>query len=150
MFSIGQLSKDSGVKVPTIRYYESIGLLPEPGRNTGNQRRYDGAARDRLRFIHHARALGFAVDDIRALIKMSDHPERPCMALDQIARDQLAKTRTRIARLQALEAELARIVANCEGEVVGNCSVLAALGDHSQCAGPHGPTALSLSDQGLA
>lgn len=141
MFSIGQLAKHSGVKVPTIRYYESIGLLPEPGRNAGNQRRYEAGARDRLGFIRHARELGFSVEDIRALIGMSAHPEQPCKALDQIARDQLAMTRIRIARLQRLEIELARIVANCDGGVVGECSVLDALGDHSQCAGPHFPPA---------
>ncbi len=137
MFSIGQLAARSGVKVPTIRYYEEVGLLAEPGRNAGNQRRYDTAALERLSFIRHARELGFSVEDIRALIEMSAHPEQPCAALDQIARDQLATTRARIARLQRLEAELQRIVSNCDGGHVGDCSVLAALGDHTQCAGPH-------------
>lgn len=137
MFSIGQLAAQTGAKVPTIRYYEGIGLLQAAGRNAGNQRRYDRAALERLGFIRHARALGFSLEDIRALIEMSAHPEQPCAALNQIARDQLAATRARIAQLQRLEAELARIAAECDGGTVGACSVLAALGDHSQCAGPH-------------
>ena len=57
--SIGQASRDSGIKVPTIRYYESIGLLPSPPRTEGNRRLYDGADLRRLRFIRHARELGF-------------------------------------------------------------------------------------------
>lgn len=137
MFSIGQLAAQTGAKVPTIRYYEGIGLLQAAGRNAGNQRRYDRAALERLGFIRHARALGFSLEDIRALIEMSAHPEQPCAALNQIARDQLAATRARIAQLQRLEAELARIAAECDGGTVGACSVLAALGDHGQCAGPH-------------
>lgn len=137
MFSIGQLSAQTGVKVPTIRYYENIGLMPAPGRNAGNQRRYDAAALQRLAFIRHARDLGFVLEDIRALIGMSAHPEQPCDALDSIARNQLAAVRLRIARLQGLESELDRIVSECDGGTVGACSVLAALGDHDQCAGPH-------------
>ncbi|MGO4907911.1 helix-turn-helix domain-containing protein [Pseudorhodobacter sp. W20_MBD10_FR17] len=147
MLSIGKLAEQTGVKVPTIRYYESIGLLDEPGRNAGNQRRYGAAALERLAFIHHARALGFSLDDIRALIAMSAHPEQPCDAMNQIARDQLNATRARIAQLQRLEAELSRIVTECNADdgAVGACSVLAALGDHGKCAGPHsGPAPSAL------
>jgi DNA-binding transcriptional MerR regulator len=137
MFSIGQLAARTGVKVPTIRYYEEIGLMRAAGRNAGNQRRFDQAALERLGFIRHARALGFSLDDIRALVEMSAHPHEPCAALNEIAREQLAATRIRISQLQSLEAELARIASACEGGEVGDCSVLAALGDHSQCDGPH-------------
>ena len=70
MYSIGTMSKTTGVKVPTIRYYEDIGLLSEPGRNAGNQRRYDQDGMDALGFIKHARDLGFALDDIRALMQL--------------------------------------------------------------------------------
>ena len=66
MYSIGTMSKTTRVKVPTIRYYEDIGLLSEPGRNAGNQRRYDQDGMDALGFIKHARDLGFALYDIRA------------------------------------------------------------------------------------
>ena len=58
MLSIGDLGKATGVKVPTIRYYEQIGLLAPPRRSPGNQRLYDEAARKRLAFIRHARDLG--------------------------------------------------------------------------------------------
>lgn len=57
MYSIGELSRRTGVKVPTIRYYEQIGLLPEAERSSGNQRLYSRKAMERLAFIRHARDL---------------------------------------------------------------------------------------------
>lgn len=65
MLSIGKLSAATGVKVPTIRYYEGIGLLPQAERSAGNQRLYGVKARERLAFIRHSRELGFSLDDIR-------------------------------------------------------------------------------------
>ena len=59
MLTIGDLAERAGVKVPTIRYYEGMGLLRPIERTTGNQRRYDRSGLDRLRFIKHARDLGF-------------------------------------------------------------------------------------------
>jgi len=94
------------VKVPTIRFYEKIGLLEEPPRTASDRRLYDGAATRRLAFIRHARQLGFEIDDIRALLALSDEPDRPCTEVNRIAERQLAAVETRIAGLQALHAEL--------------------------------------------
>mgnify|MGYP003138071549 CR=1 FL=1 len=77
MLTIGTLSKKTGTKVQTIRYYEQIGLMPEPGRTEGGQRRYDNAQLDRLSFIRHSRQLGFSLDAIRELLDLSDHATRP-------------------------------------------------------------------------
>ena len=65
MLSIGKLSAATGVKVPTIRYYEEIGLLPEAERSAGNHRLYGVKAQERRAFIRHSRELGFSLDDIR-------------------------------------------------------------------------------------
>lgn len=137
MFSIGQLSKTTGVKVPTIRYYEEIGLLPEPGRNAGNQRRYGQDGMDALGFIKHARDLGFSLEDIKALMGLDGHLGDDCAEADRIARSQLANVRDRIRKLQQLASELERISHLCDGGNGGCCKVLTALGDHSQCAGEH-------------
>ncbi|MFY0308489.1 helix-turn-helix domain-containing protein [Leisingera sp. D0M16] len=137
MFSIGQLSKATGVKVPTIRYYEEIGLLPEPGRNAGNQRRYGQDGMDALGFIKHARDLGFSLEDIKALMGLDGHLGDDCAEADRIARSQLQNVRARIARLERLAAELERISHLCDGGSGGCCKVLTALGDHSQCASEH-------------
>lgn len=136
MLSVCQLSRSAGVKVPTIRYYEEIGLLDAPERSAGNRRRYPPAAEERLAFIRHARALGFSLEAIRSLIALSRHPEQDCADADRIAAEQLAEVRARIARLRRLETELARIAA-CESHAVGACGVLQALGDHGLCDGPH-------------
>ena len=139
MFSIGDLSRRTGVKVPTIRYYDQIGLLTPAARTAGNQRRYGPGAPERLQFIRHARDLGFPLDAISALIALQDHPDRSCAEANQIAAAQLADVRGRIARQQRLERELARLVRGCDGEgVAQDCYVLASLADHGLCETEHG------------
>ena len=98
-FTIGDLARETGCKVQTIRYYEEIGLMPEPARTAGNQRRYGERHVDRLAFIRHSRELGFSLEAIRELLSLSDHPEQPVRAADQIARRQLQHVERRIARL---------------------------------------------------
>lgn len=138
MFSIGKLSDQARVKIPTIRYYEGIGLMPEAERSAGGQRRYTKAHAERLGFIRHSRDLGFSLDAIRALLDLSAHPDQSCAEANAIARNQLADVRARIAQLRKLEAELARIAAlECDGGPLADCQVLTALGDHTQCKGAH-------------
>ena len=138
MIAIGALAKRTGVKVPTIRYYEQAKLLDEPERTSGNQRRYSERDVERLSFIRHARDLGFPIEAIRELIEMSDHPDRPCNDANRIADEQLAAVRARIARLKRLESELERIASGCSANIAAQCYVLNALSDHSQCEGDHG------------
>ena len=138
MYSIGSLSKRTGVKVPTIRYYEKIGLLVEPERSIGNQRRYTKSELDRLAFVKHARELGFSLKSISLLIELQLHPDQSCHAATSIAQDQLADVRFKIRQLKALERELKRISEGCDGEgVSGNCYVLSALADHRHCTSEH-------------
>ena len=138
MFSIGQLSKQSDVKVPTIRYYEEMGLLEAPVRTEGNQRRYDRAGLERLRFIKHARDLGFSIDAIASLIELQTHPDRSCESANSIAVAQLSDVRARIRRLRALEKELVRIADGCDGlGTSADCYVLASLADHALCDHDH-------------
>ena len=135
--SIGALSKATAVKIPTIRFYEQIGLLPAPERSASDRRVYgDGAVR-RLTFIKHARQLGFPVEAIRALLSLADEPERPCDEANNLAAEQLAAVDAKIARLQLLQAELRRIVeAACHGRV-SECRVIEQRSDHDLCVHPH-------------
>jgi len=130
---IGELSKRSGVKVTTIRYYERAGLLEEPERSAGGQRLYTEADVKRITFVRHSRHLGFSLDAIRELLALQSQPEIDCGTANQIAEDQLTKVRDRITQLRALETELERITAACRGGSVGDCKVIEALGDHNQC-----------------
>ena len=137
MVSIGSLSKMTGVKVPTIRYYEQVGLLLEPDRSEGNQRRYDSQAVERLGFIRHARDLGFSVEAIRELLELSDQPDRSCHEATRIAGEQLFAVRARIVKLKRLESELDRIASGCSADAASKCYVLHALADHSLCKSGH-------------
>lgn len=137
MLTIGKLGKAAGVKVPTIRYYEQIGLLPGAERSAGNQRLYDQSALNRLAFIRHARELGFPLEAIRDLLSLSDRPDQSCAAADSIAQEQLAAVEARIARLTALKAELERMITQCAQGTIAECRVIESLGDHTHCAGDH-------------
>jgi DNA-binding transcriptional MerR regulator len=137
MLPIGKLSKAAGVKVPTIRYYEQIGLLPEPDRSAGNQRLYGAKTMDRLSFIRHARDLGFTLEAIRDLLSMSDNPHQSCEAADLIANAQLLAVRDRIVRLRALETELERMIAQCAHGTIADCRVIEVLGNHGLCVHDH-------------
>ncbi len=138
MFSIGTLSDRTGVKIPTIRYYEGKGLLPPPERTAGNQRRYTQAGLEQLGFVKHARDLGFSIEAIKSLITLQCHPESDCARANKIAETQLYEVRAKIARLQRLETELARIVNKCsKNGRTEDCYVLASLADHNLCTTAH-------------
>ena len=137
MLTIGTLARKTGTKVQTIRYYEQIGLMPEPERTAGGQRRYGQGELDRLSFIRHARQLGFALDAIRELLDLSDNPDRPCDEANEIAARQLQAVELRIARLEALRRELSRMLRECSGGRIADCRVLQVLKDHSECLTDH-------------
>jgi DNA-binding transcriptional MerR regulator len=136
-YTIGDLATDTGVKIPTIRYYESLGLLPPPPRTEGNQRRYDRAARDRLRFIAHARAMGFPMPSLKAMLRIAGHKDAPCDDIDALVRGRLTEVDERIARLTALRAELHSMLESHHHGTVGECRVMEVLSDHDECAHEH-------------
>jgi DNA-binding transcriptional MerR regulator len=131
--AIGSLSAATGVKVPTIRYYETVGLLPKPSRTGSNRRLYGDDAVRRLRFIRHARELGFEVDDIRQLLDLTDQPDRPCQEVDAIAQRHLAEIESRIRRLNALKREVARMIKECAKGSVSECRIIDVLAHHEHC-----------------
>ncbi len=136
MFSIGQLSKRTGVKIPTIRYYEQMGLIDAPERSEGNQRRYSADGLNRLSFIRHSRDLGFSIEDIKGLLSLSQHPEKPCHDAHDIAVRHLKDVQDRIAKLRLLERELKRI-SKCDADSVSDCAVIETLADHRLCEAEH-------------
>jgi DNA-binding transcriptional MerR regulator len=111
---ISELAKQSGVPAKTIRYYESIGLLPAPDRADNNYRHYTSAVLDRLRFIASARSLGFTLSDISDLLIARDSGEAPCERVLDALDAQLVSLDQRIADLLALREDLRALRA--EGE----------------------------------
>lgn len=131
--SIGQLGKLTNTKVPTVRYYEEIGLITPLCRSDGGQRRYDQSSVRRLGFIRHARVMGFTLDAIRQLLSLADRPTANCEPIDGIVREQLEEVNRRLTNLKAVRDELQRMLAECDGGKASHCRILEILGDHSLC-----------------
>lgn len=135
--SIGAAAKQAGCSVPTVRYYEDIGLLPPARRTAAGQRSYGEADLRRLGFIRRCRELGFAVDQVRSFIELLDQPQRPCGEARDIAAAQLRAVRLKRAELAALEASLAAFVQGCDSGCAGGAAVDCSLLD--DLARPSGP-----------
>lgn len=124
---IGELSQLTGVKIPTIRYYEQIGLLRERLRSKGNQRRYDHGAVHRLLFIRRARDLGFAVAEINDLLGLWRDKSRQSADVKRIAQAHIAQLHERIESLEQMAATLEILVDCCSGDERPDCPILADL-----------------------
>lgn len=127
-FSIGVLAGRTGCSVPTIRYYEEIGLLPNGPRTEGGRRVYGEAAVKRLGFIRRCRDFGFAIEQVRELVSLMDEPDRPCVEVREVAARHLTQLRAKLAELQALETAMAAFVCSCDTACAGgaavDCSIL--------------------------
>jgi DNA-binding transcriptional MerR regulator len=121
---IGEVARRTGLKVPTIRYYEQIGLLPTLLRSEGNRRRYRDSDVRRLVFVRHARELGFEVEAIRTFLALQDQPENSCGQIDAVVAEHLEAVDSKIQRLVALRGELQHILACCKGGRVAECRVI--------------------------
>lgn len=145
--SIGGASKQTGCSVPTIRYYEEVGLLPPAPRTEGNQRHYDDAAIRRLGFIKRCRDFGFTIEQVRELVGLVDQPNRDCVAVRDIAQAQLQEVQKKLAELRALEAGLSAFVCSCNTACAGgpaaDCTILEDLAVPATAAPPGAP-AISL------
>jgi Cu(I)-responsive transcriptional regulator len=126
--TIGDLAKATGTKVETIRYYERIGLLPVPARTYGNYRSYGQSELGRLSFIRRGRDLGFSLDQVRALLALSDDDRQDCANIDAIARTHLQEVERKIADLSALRRELKAVLTSCKGGTVADCRIIETLG----------------------
>lgn len=139
--SIGAVAKRTGCTVPTIRYYEEIGLLPPVSRTEAGQRSYGAAALRRLNFIRRCRDFGFSIEQVRDLVGLVDQPSRPCAEVRDIAALQLAEVRRKLDELKGLESSLDAFVGSCDRACAGgaaiDCSIL------EELALPVGKTSLT-------
>lgn len=126
--SIGAAAKQTGCSVPTIRYYEEVGLLPAPPRTEGNQRHYDDAAVRRLAFIRRCRDFGFTIEQVRELVDLVDEPHRDCVEVRDIAQAHLQEVQKKLTELRELEASLSAFVCSCNTACAGgpaeDCTIL--------------------------
>jgi MerR family mercuric resistance operon transcriptional regulator len=122
-----ELARRTGCNLETIRYYEKIGMMPDPPRTASGYRVYDKGHVSRLRFILRARDLGFAIEEIRGLLALVDGGTQTCAEVKERTERHLADVRAKIADLRRIERVLAATAANCTGNEVPDCPVLDAL-----------------------
>ena len=126
--AIGALGERTGCSVPTIRYYEDIGLIPPARRRASGHRVYDAKAEDLLTFIRRCRDFGFPVEQVRELVALSQSNERDCVETLHIAQQHLSAVREKLAELRELERSLARFAQacadSCAGGPAAKCSIV--------------------------
>ncbi|WP_394891760.1 helix-turn-helix domain-containing protein [Mesorhizobium sp. AaZ16] len=122
-FGIGDLSQRTGVNIETVRYYEKIGLLPQPPRTEGGHRIYSHPHLKRLVFIRRSRELGFTLDEIRNLLGMVEGGYT-CGQIQEAALAHLKTIRRKIADLRRMERTLADTAAHCEGGTAPDCPIV--------------------------
>ncbi|MEX2373295.1 MAG: helix-turn-helix domain-containing protein [Dehalococcoidia bacterium] len=126
-FSIGALAARSGCKVPTIRYYEGIGLLPESPRTEGGHRQYGDEAVKRLVFVRRSRKLGFTLQEVQSLLELSSDGARACVEVDAIASHHLSEVEHKIQSLTAMRDALSDLIEQCQRTTILECRVIDAL-----------------------
>lgn len=121
---IGEMSRRTGVKIETIRYYERIGEMPRPMRSKGGQRLYDESQLNRLYFIKRSRELGFSLKEVRTLLMLIDAGELTCNEVHKMTVDHQKQVRKKIADLKKLERALADLAAQCSLGDVPECAIV--------------------------
>ncbi len=122
--NIGKLAQSSGVNAKLIRYYESIGLLPEARRTEAGYRLYSQSDIERLRFVRRSRSLGFGIDDIRQLISLWQNQNRASSEVKHLAMGHVQALEAKIAEMQAMSDVLRELAQRCQGDDQPNCPIL--------------------------
>lgn len=126
--TIGKLACETGVKVVTIRYYERIGLMPVTPRTDGNYRTYGLEHKRRLYFIRRCRELGFTLDQVRDLLRLSSEKTQTCAEVDRITEQHRRTVEQKLADLTRLASELRRLSTCCRGNgIIADCRIIEAL-----------------------
>jgi MerR family transcriptional regulator, mercuric resistance operon regulatory protein len=123
-YAIGEMSRFTGVNIETIRYYERIGVLPQPDRTQGGNRQYNHDQLKRLFFVKRCRGLGFSLDEIRALLEMVDRRDFTCNDVHTMTIDHLSSVRKKLQDLTKLECALTKMAAECSRGDVPECPVI--------------------------
>lgn len=128
IYSIGQVAKQSGISVETIRYYEKESLLKEPERKESGYRQYKQEAIARLSFIQQAKELGFSLKEIGELLSIRSDENNLCNEVKQLAQEKLDNIESKLKLLQRMRKSLKKLVDDCPGQALLNeCPILEAL-----------------------
>jgi len=122
--NIGEVASQAGVPAKTIRYYESVGLIPPAVRRDNGYRDYTEAELHTLRFIHRARELGFSVAEIEELLALWRNTRRKSAAVKVIALAKINEIERKIAALEAMKRTIRHLAAHCHGDARPECPIL--------------------------
>ncbi len=126
--TIGKLAKSAGINIETVRYYERIGIMPEPKRRESGYRQYSQEDVSRLKFILHAKELGFSLKEIRELLELRVDPETNCEEVRQQAETKITDIERKIADLKRIRTALMNLATACkERKQTDECPILEAL-----------------------
>lgn len=131
---IGEIAKQTGLKIETVRFYETEGLIAPPERSGGNYRLYNSTHLNRLSFIKRARDLGFTLDQVRDLLRLADDPRGSCDEVDAIAELHDQEIDRKLADLTVLRSELIRWGSQCNATTIADCRMIDALTSSKQSA----------------
>ncbi|SEW36438.1 MerR family transcriptional regulator, mercuric resistance operon regulatory protein [Aliiroseovarius sediminilitoris] len=123
------LARATGCNLETIRYYERVGIMPDPPRTANGYRSYDDAHVKRLKFVIRSRDLGFSLEEIRGLLGLVDDQSQTCGEVQTVAKAHLEDVKAKIADLVRIERVLSETVARCTGDDAPECAVIDALLD---------------------
>ncbi len=126
--TIGKLAKAAGVNVETIRYYERRGLIAEPERRLSGYRHYPDSLLTRMRFIVHAKEMGFTLNEIKELLNLCVDPNSPCMEVKKRAESKITEIEGKLEHLKNMKKSLETIASQCSGgSAVSDCSIVKTL-----------------------
>uniref|UniRef100_UPI0040480181 MerR family transcriptional regulator n=1 Tax=Yoonia sp. TaxID=2212373 RepID=UPI0040480181 len=123
------LARATGCNLETIRYYETVGIMPDPPRTAKGYRSYDDTHVRRLKFVMRSRELGFSLDEIRGLLGLVDDRSQTCAQVQTVAETHLADVQAKIADLTRIARVLSETVARCTGDAAPQCAVIDTLLD---------------------
>lgn len=130
-FSRGKLASHSGINSETIRYYEKVGLLPDPPRTAGGHRVYDMTHLKTLEFIKRARGLGFTPKEVRLFLALHNEAVIPCEKAKNIAASHLQQIRKKISDLRHIEGLLGEAIGRCTNAADSDCAIMELLEGNS-------------------
>ena len=122
--NIGEVASQAGIPAKTIRYYESVGLIPAAARRGNGYRSYSQIELHTLRFIHRARELGFSVAEVEDLLALWRNKRRKSAAVKAIAVGKIAEIERKIAALETMKRTIRHLTAHCHGDARPDCPIL--------------------------
>ncbi len=126
--SVGELAREAGINLETVRFYEKQRLLPDPERTSGGHRVYSASDVDRLRYIQSAKSVGFTLKEIRTLMRLRDaDPGESCDDVMDLARRKLGEIEQKLVEMHAIRDTLAGFIQGCPEEDLGHCQVMQGL-----------------------